>query len=266
MRQLLRLYRAQCGVTLAIQLQYPVAMAIWIIGVVLEPVLYLVVWEVAVSGGAGIAGYGPGDFARYYIVLLVVNHLTYTWFFGRIEERIRMGRFSPQLLRPVHPVHKDFAEALTFKMLTALIVLPTAVLVGLSFDVSWSLRPWAVLAFVPTLLLALATRFVLEWTVALCALWTTRVDAVTRVYSFVVLFLSGFVAPLPLLPQWLRVLADWLPFRWLIAFPVETLLGQRTPASVLAGLGAQAGWLVFALVLMRVVWRAGIRRYEAVEG
>jgi ABC-2 type transport system permease protein len=57
-----------------------------------------------------------------------------------------------------------------------------------------------------------------------------------------------------------------MPFRWTVAFPVELLLGRLTPLQALEGLGAQAAWLAAGLLLLRIVWRAGVRVYTAVGG
>jgi len=99
---------------------------------------------------------------------------------------------------------------------------------------------------------------------ALSAFWITRVSAVNQGYYIAALFLAGQVAPLALLPSPVRVAASILPFRWMISFPVELLMGRLTPVQALAGLTAQAGWLVLAFVLLRIVWRAGVKIYSAV--
>jgi ABC-2 type transport system permease protein len=45
---------------------------------------------------------------------------------------------------------------------------------------------------------------------------------------------------------------------------VELLLGRLTPGQALAGFGAQLAWLATSLILLRIVWRAGVRAYSAV--
>ena len=83
----------------------------------------------------------------------------------------------------------------------------------------------------------------MEWTLALAAFWTTRVSAINQIYFMAVLFFSGQMAPLTLLPRSLQVVAAVLPFRWTIGFPVELLLGRLTTAQALTGLAVQAAWL-----------------------
>lgn len=98
----------------------------------------------------------------------------------------------------------------------------------------------------PALALAFALRFLLEWTLALAAFWTTRVSAFNQLYFVALLFLSGQIAPLSLLAPPLQTAAAILPFCWMVSFPVELLRGNLTPAATVIGLGALVLWLVLA--------------------
>jgi ABC-type uncharacterized transport system permease subunit len=42
------------------------------------------------------------------------------------------------------------------------------------------------------------------------------------------------------------------------------VLGRLTQAQALQGLAIQAAWVILSLVLVRIVWRAGVRVYSAV--
>jgi ABC-2 type transport system permease protein len=265
MRELWDVYRAQFKTTIAEQLQYRVALVIWLIGMVLEPVIYLVVWSiVARSSGGSVGGYTGGDFAAYFLTMMLVNHATFTWIMWEYDYRIRHGEFSVMLLRPIHPIHSDIADNISYKLLTLTVMIPTAVGLALAFRPAWDLVPWAVLAFGPALLLAFIIRFLIEWTLALAAFWTTRVNAINQMYFVALLFLSGQIAPLSLLPAPIHTAATVLPFRWMLAFPVELLLGRLTPRETLIGFAAQGIWLVIGFTLLRATWRAGVRLYSAV--
>lgn len=265
LRELFTIYQAQFKATVALQLQYRAELVLWLIGMILEPVIYLVVWTtVAHSRGGSVRGFTAGDFAAYFIVLMMVEHLTFTWIMWEFEWRIRQGTLSPKLLRPLHPIHSDIADNVTYKILTLIVMLPTAGILSWVFHAQWHLHLWSILAFFPALLLAFLVRFLLEWTLALSAFWVTRVRAINQFYYVTVLFLSGQVAPLSFLPSGLQHLSEVLPFRWMVAFPVELFLGRLTPKEVLLGFLAQGFWLTIGIVLVKIVWKAGIRRYSAV--
>jgi len=264
-RGLADIYAQQFKVTLASFIQYRAALVIWLIGHVLEPLIYLVVWTTVSSSTDGsVGGFTAADFAAYFIVLMVVNHITYTWIMYEYEYRVRQGTLSPELLRPVHPIHSDIADNITSKLITLPGMLAIAALMSFFFRPALHAVPWAMAAFIPVVLLAFIVRFLTEWTLALVAFWTTRVSAMNQMYFMAMLFFSGQIAPLELLPHPVRVVAFVLPFRWTVGFPTELLLGRLTPAQVLAGIGMQVAWLAVALILMRFVWRAGLKVYSAV--
>lgn len=266
-RAALDIYRAQFRTNLAIQIQYRASLLIWLIGAVLEPLIYLIVWNtVARSQGGSVQGLAPGDFAAYYIVGMVVNQLTFTWVMWEWDAYVREGTLAAWLLRPWHPIHQDITENVAYKTLTLVVLAPTVLVLALIFRPIIDWQWWSVLAFLPALLLAFILRFVAEWTLAMAAFWTTRTAAINELYYVVFLFFSGRLAPLALFPAGIAALAWLLPFRWMLSFPIELLLGNLTPRAALAGVAAQVAWIAAALVLMCIVWHAGVRRFGAVGG
>jgi ABC-2 type transport system permease protein len=265
MKALAELYLQQFRTTFAMMVQYRASLVIWMIGHVLEPLVYLVVWSaVSLGSGGSVGDYTPREFAAYFLVLMLVNHITYTWIMYEFESRIRDGLLSFALLRPVHPIHSDIADNLCAKLVTLPFMIAIALALGVLFRPVLSPEWWAVALFFPALLLAFLVRGLLEWTLAQAAFWTTRVGAVNQGYFILMLFLSGQLAPLSLFPPPVQTVATILPFRWMLGFPVELLLGRLSPAEALTGIGAQAVWVLLSVLLLRVVWRAGVRTYSAV--
>jgi ABC-2 type transport system permease protein len=264
-KPLAQFYLQQFKTTFATMVQYRASLFIWMIGHVLEPLVYLVVWTVVAEGGGGRAGdYTTAQFAGYFIVLMLVENVSYTWIMYEYDYRIREGMLSAVLLRPLHPIHADMADNMSSKAITLPFMMVVAAVLAAIFHPVMSPHLWALAAAIPALILAFLLRFLLEWTLAQAAFWTTRVSAINQSYFVLVLFLSGQVAPLTLFPHALQVLAAILPFRWMLGFPVELLLGRLTPVEALTGLGVQVIWVAIAYGLMRIVWRAGIRLYSAV--
>jgi ABC-2 type transport system permease protein len=264
-RGLADIYLQELKTGIASMLQYRATLAIWLVGNILEPLIYLVVWStVSRSSGGAIGGYGARDFAAYYIVLMLVNQASFTWVMYEFDYRIREGSFSALLLHPVHPIHSDIATNLSSKVVSLPFIAAAAAGLTALFHPAFKVMAWAVAAFVPALVLAFLVRFLVDWTVALAAFWTTRVTAINQIHFMAVLFFSGQIAPLAVLPRALQVVATILPFRWTIGFPVELLLGRLTSAQALTGFAAQAAWLLASAVLLKLAWRASVKNYSAV--
>jgi ABC-2 type transport system permease protein len=258
-------YTALGKVAIALQLQYRASGMIWMIGTVLEPVIYLVVWSTVAQGEGGSAGgFTPHDFAAYYIAMMFVNHLTFSWIMHEFQFRIQTGSFSFLLLRPIHPIHGDIADNLAYKLVMMVVMIPAAIVLTWLFEPNFDVSLASFVVFLPTLVLAFFLRFFLEWSLALAAFWTTRVNAINQTYFAVMMFLSGRIAPIALLPVWLQTTSEVLPFYWTMAFPVEVLLGRVAPDAILRGLGIQALWTAIGLAVLSLCWRSALRRFSAV--
>ena len=265
MRAFAEIYLQQFKTSFAATLQYRASLVIWLIGHVLEPLVFLIVWStVSSTSGGSIGGFTSEGFAAYFILLMLVNHVTYTWIMYEFEYRISNGTLSFALLKPIHPIHSDIADNIASKLITMPFMLIIAGILSLSFHPVLSPAVWSVCLAFPALLLALLIRFLLEWTLAQAAFWTTRVGAINQIYFVLLLFFSGQLAPLALYPPFIQGVATFLPFRLMISFPLELLLGRLTPSQALVGFAAQVVWLLVSIVLIRIVWRAGIRIYSAV--
>jgi ABC-2 type transport system permease protein len=77
---------------------------------------------------------------------------------------------------------------------------------------------------------------------------------------------SGYLIPLELFPSWLATAARFLPFRYMLGFPVEMVIGLTPRGAALAELAIQWGFVVALALLARATWRAGLRRFAAYGG
>ncbi|MFP6809306.1 MAG: ABC-2 family transporter protein [Pseudomonadales bacterium] len=265
MNYFLNLYKAFLRTSILDSIQYRASGMIWMLGSILEPVIYLVVWStVARSRGGDVGGYTAEEFAAYYIILMLVNHVTFTWIMQTFQFRIQFGSLSYELLRPVHPIHADISDNIAFKTVQLMIMLPAFFILILFFKPTFNIEYSSLLIAFPVIILAFLIRFFMEWTLALAAFWTTRIVAINQAYFSVMMFLSGRVAPIALMPIWIQSIAEFLPFYYVVAFPVEIITGKLSNQQIIEGVTTQLIWLIVVLTLMRFTWRRAVRNFAAV--
>jgi ABC-2 type transport system permease protein len=249
----------------SVQCQYRAAAYMYLLGMVAEPVIYLVVWTtIAEDSGGTVGGLTTGELAAYYIVWTFVRNMglvftPYGW-----EERIREGELSGQLLRPMHPIHYDIAGFAGGKLPWMIMYLPIAVVLTLVFDPTFDFRPAEIVAFAFAIWGAYLIRSFNQSALGLLCFWTTRVGAAFSLYIMLELLLSGRLVPMTLMPDWVQTLADFLPFQWTFYFPIETLVGDLSNAELLRGLGMQVFWILVGIGVFSLVWRRAVRHYTAV--
>lgn len=254
-------------VSLAVMFQYRGEIILWAIWGVIYPAVAIAMWSAALAGsesGAEIGGYEARDFAAYFLLTMVVGHVTTAWDVYEMGWLVRSGRLSPKLLRPLLPVWESLSDNVAYKVLTLAILIP------IWFGVAWLTNPrfettWPVL--IPGLVsvfLAAALSFVWGYVVATASFWVTRMDAISEMWFAMSLFFGGRIGPVAVLPWPLGWIASALPFQWIIGFPSEALIGRLSVADICRGLVWQAGWLLLGLVAFRWIWKRGLLRYSAV--
>jgi ABC-2 type transport system permease protein len=246
-------------------LQYRSFFFILAFGWMIPPLIYLLVWSTAAGEGA-IGGMTRGAFVAYYLILILVNQVTYAQTNWTVGDLIRYGQMNRVLLRPLPPIFDALASELAGKVVYLVFDLPLVALLALILRPEMTFTLENTLAFIPALILAWALRFFWGYWLALLAFWAARADALLSLQDSLVFLLAGQVAPIALLPAGLQVAAKILPFRYMVSFPVEILSGQVDAAGMAVGFAFQAGWVAVAVLLYAVLWRAGLRRYTAVGG
>jgi ABC-2 type transport system permease protein len=258
-------YLTRARTQIQVNLQYRVASYMWLVGMLAEPVIYLVVWTtIANQQGGEVQGITAGQFAAYYIVWTLVRNMNIVFSSYGWEWRIREGHLSAALLRPLHPIHDDIAAFAGWKVVTILFWLPIGAALWLIFDPELDTRPAEIAVFLVAIWGAYLIRTMFLTSLGMVTFWTTRVSALFELMVGLELLLSGRLVPLPLMPEWAQDLADWLPFKWTFFFPIDVLVGDMTNRELLTGLGMQLLWIVVLTGVFLVVWRFAERRYAAV--
>ena len=266
-RSLFDFYVTTMRTAVTAQLQYRVTNYFYMLGMVAEPVVYLVVWTtIARQQGGSVNGITTGEFAAYYIVWTLVRNMNIVFGAPFWEYRIREGRLAGDLLKPMYILHYDLAYFAGWKFVVVGLWIPIAV--GLSAVFHPDLHPSAlqVVVFIFAIWGAYLVRSMFQGTIGMLNFWTTRGAAVFDLYMATEMLLSGRLVPLQLMPGWVQTLANFLPFKWTFGFPIESLVGNMSTQSLLLGLGAQALWVLIGLALFRVAWSAAIKHFSAVGG
>lgn len=264
---MITLYTAHMRAWMLQQFQYRAANYFYMIGMIAEPVVYLVVWStIARAQGGSIEGLTPGGFAAYYIVWTLVRNMNIVLTPFAWEERIKDGILSGQLMKPVHPIHEDLASFAGWKLVVLLLWIPIAAVLVLLFRPTLSPSALQCVVFFFAIWGAYLIRAILQWSLGLITFWTTRVSAIFEAYILSEMLLSGRVFPLVLMPKWFQSLTWYFPFRWTFSFPIVALTGPIRTRDLFIGLGMQVAWILVGIGLLSIVWPRAVRRFSSVGG
>ncbi len=183
MRFRLDLYLTLIRIAIMSQFQYRAANYFYMIGMVAEPVIYLIVWStIAQSHGGSVSGYTPGQFAAYYIVWTLVRNMNIVFTPYGWEDRIRRGQLSAMLVRPLHPIHYDLGFFAGWKAVVIVLWLPIAAVLALAFRPTISPTLLQIGVFFLAIWGAYLIRSLFLWLLGMISFWTTRVSAIFETY------------------------------------------------------------------------------------
>ena len=256
--KLLVMLKADWGV----MLEYRVMILIWMTSGFL-PLIMMGLWSALAARGP-IGGYSQADFVAYYVVALFVRQMTAVWVSWELDRQIRLGELSPFLLRPMHPIYHHMTENLADKGIRLLVMGPP-LLIFIAAVPSFRayLTPFSIIAFLVALAGAWALVFLSMFACGLLAFWTSQVSAIGDFWYGVRMLFSGIIAPLSFFPPAVAAAASVLPFRFMLSFPAEILLGKLGGQELATGFLLMAAWVALFALLVAWLWRVGVRNYSA---
>jgi len=226
------------------------------------------VWRSIYGGTDGrIAGYDFGEMVFYFLtVLLVDNLITPAEDEWQIAAEIREGQLSALLLKPFDFLAYRTCIFVGSRLLyTAVTLIPViAIFWWYRQYLQWPAHASTWFLFIPSLVMAGAIQFLIAYSMAMLAFWILEISTVVFIlYSFEY-FLSGKLFPLDAVPGLAGTILKFLPFPYEVYFPVAILMEKVSGPRLWEGLLIQSVWVILCLLLARVLWRSGLRRYEAV--
>ncbi|HUL58673.1 MAG TPA: ABC-2 family transporter protein [Anaeromyxobacteraceae bacterium] len=261
----LRAFPALLRVGFAEAVAYRAEFVVWLLSTTM-PLVMLALWT-AVARDAPVGRFGEKDFVAYYLATLVVRLLTGAWVIWEMNMEIRDGSLAFRLLRPLHPIVAYASENVAAMPLRILLALPIAATLLLAVGgeklthdpVLWALFPVTVFGGWLITFLAMAAvgslAFVIGSAGSLFEIWLGLFGV-----------FSGYLVPLELFPAWVGTAARFLPFRYMLGFPVEMITGLTSRGQAFVELGIQWAFVLGLLLVVRTAWRLGLRRYSAFGG
>jgi ABC-2 type transport system permease protein len=233
-------------------------------------VAILSMWRAVYEGKPEVVGgYTLAQMTSYYLIMTIVDALTAVneddW---QIAADIKDGYISQFLLKPIDYMAYRLCLFVAGRLIYSAVALLPVLGLALVYRQYFVLPPglaafgWFLVSVAMTGLL----QFFISYTMALLAFWVLEVSTFIFILFAFEYLAGGHLFPLDILPPALFRALQFTPFPYQLFFPVNVYLGRVSGAALYQGLLIQAAWLAFAILLARLVWHRGIRRYSAVGG
>ena len=178
-----------------------------------------------------------------------------------IRERIRTGGVAYELLRPADLYNMWFIRSVARRAVPTLLrSLPIFAVAGLFLGLEPPPTAAAGLAWAAATFCALLLSSAITTLMAVTLMWTISGEGILYIMPGIAGFFSGQYLPLPLMPDWIELLSEWLPFRGLIDIPFRLYLGHVPVEECLPLFLHQLAWIAVLVLAGRRALARGTRR------
>jgi ABC-2 type transport system permease protein len=262
---LLRKWKAVFGIYFQDGLAYRASGLIWIMTDLVTAVTMPLVWARASSASGTIGGFSSSDFVLYYLCMLLLGSFITSHIMWELAMEIKEGQFSTHLMRPISFYQFTFLRNFSWRIIRMALFAP--MFIGLLFVYRGFLGDAHIFLgwqFWASLVLGHLVSFTFVMTMAMLALFTQEVMSIFELYYIPMLFLSGQLFPVALLPGWAKALVNFFPFYFTTGAPTEILIGRVSGSDATRVLLIQAAWVVACYFASRFLWKKGLRHYTGV--
>jgi ABC-2 type transport system permease protein len=260
----LRKFAAIFSIYLKDGIAYRVNGIIWILTDAITVFTMPLVWMSAVGNGS-VEQFTKRDITQYYLMMLMVSAFVICHFMWELAMEIKEGQFAAALVKPISVYQVYFLRNFSWRFVRMSLSVPFLIvfilifgdtLRGAEFHLGWT--------FLVTLFLGHLLSFTTVMMLGFLALFIEEAFALFELYYFPMLFLSGQIIPVAMLPGWAQSIAKYLPFYYTTNLPVDVAIGRVSSANSLPLIGVQIFFVALTYGASKLLWAKGLKQFTGV--
>lgn len=200
----------------------------------------------------------------YFLIAEGMGNLTMIFrqkFGSLLRKSIKDGSITNFIIKPIGVLPSMYAtvwgrrsvpniSSLVMMILGIVLIHPTSVV--------------ALVLFVYFLIVAFLLAYSMNLFEGILTFHVTEPGGIMNAIAHTTRLLSGAFIPLYFFPDTIRNVADYLPFTMMIFTPINMLSQNSINHDVVRDLLLGTFWSGFALIITYILWKKGLRKYEAV--
>lgn len=228
-------------------------------------VLYFL-WQAALPSGVTVFGYDQTKILTYILGTSIIRSFVLASRSADAAGQIASGDLVNFLLKPINYLYywlaKDIADKIINLFFSVFEI--TLIIVLLKPPLLLQANGVFLLLTLLAVVLGMILYFYLSFLLSLIAFWTPENPWPPRFLFTVILeFFAGGLFPLDILPKTLFRALEFLPFPYLLFFPLNVYLGKLAIGEILIGFVIAVFWIIILSQIVRRAFLAGLKNYSA---
>lgn len=246
-------------------LEYRLNFVMWRMRHVSKIIVIYFLWWAIFSVSGQVFGYSQSQLLTYILATSLVSSIVYSTRTEAIGAEIIQGDLSNLLLKPLNVFNYWIARDTGDKLLNIVFsLLEIFILIILLHPPLFLQTNIAVLGtMLISLILSLSIYFLISMILSFLGFWTLDVWGPRFLFFIILDFFAGALFPLDILPKPLFAVLQFLPFNYLLFFPIKIYLGQLSMIAIIKGLLISLAWIGILYEVAKRIWYKGLTVYGA---
>ncbi len=272
MSSFFRKYGAFAKANFEVSLMYRLHIMFWVFGDFFTLGLTMLLWVAIYANSPTqiLQGFTLTQMLFYNLVVHMTGAITYMSPLNDIADDYFDGRIAMSLIKPTSYAIQLFFRNLGNNLFSNIfITLPTFLFVAAAafFTNNTNALAWMTLPiFVFSALLGLFINYFANFIFSNLVFYTEATFGMFQLNNAVVRIFSGALIPLNFFPEWLRTVANFLPYASVQYIPAMILLGRTTGMGLVYAILTQCGWVLLLGLAAKLVWRHSLSRMKVMGG
>lgn len=246
-------------------LEYRLNFVMWRVRWVLGLIAVYFLWLAVFPSTGSLFGYTKSLILTYILGTSLISSTVLSSKTIAIGDEINQGNLSNFLIKPINYFKYWFAKDVGDKAMNIFFailelsilffILRPPIFVQTNIDY--------IFLTVISIFIALILFFLINFLLGLIGFWTEEIWAPRFVFFIILNFFAGQLFPLDILPKPIFSVFQFLPFTYLLFFPIKIYLGQLSFSEIYFGLTISIIWLATLYLLLKFVWEMGLKNYTA---
>lgn len=241
---------------------------VWLLVPCINVFVLFTYWNWALESNKNITpGWDISQLASYYVLLLIATALLMSHIEKDISERdIKEGRFANYITKPFSYYWMKFFEEVPYRLLQGFFGLAIFLFVYVLFPnyIRFELDTFKLILSVFLLIFAFFISFSIKMIVGLSTFWLTDSAGFRNGLEIITIIFAGFIMPLSLMPPLMSKIASFLPFAYIIYYPIIAFQNKLSSIEILEVFLIQIFWVVIFYFCYRLIFLTGVKKFTGV--
>ena len=259
----MRSYRGLFKMTFKGELQYRAKAISGVLTQFFWAIMYIYLYT-AFMGGRIIEGFSIKQMISYVWLGQAFLMLRFVELPKNCASEIENGNVCYKFVRPINLYNQWFFEHLGYKLSATMLRFAPIVVISLLLPAGFGLMIpvsfTAFLMFVITLAIGALMSSAISMIIVCLTFKTLSAKGTTSIVNTVCGLLGGLYIPLPLMPQYIQNVLNYLPFRFVTDLPFRIYIGNVSPLASLPFIGIALIWLVGIILLGKLFMSKALKK------